>query len=47
MFSPQRARLTFVAEIRQKEKKPRKSFLARIEQLIDKILFNSDVPDAR
>ena len=34
----------FLAEIRQKQKGSGQPFLARIEQLIDQVLFNSTVP---
>jgi hypothetical protein len=37
-------RATFLSEICEQEEKARKSFLARIEQLVDQILLNSTVP---
>ena len=36
-------RPTFLAKIRQKQKDPSQPFLARIEQLIDQILFHTKV----
>ena len=36
--------LVFFAEVRQQKQHPGKTFLARIEQLIDQIRFNADGP---
>ena len=37
-----RLRLAFLAEIRQQQEKPGKTFLARIEQLVDEVRFDAD-----
>ena len=43
-FCYERLRPAFLAKIRQQQKCPRQAFLARIEQLIDQILFDTTVP---
>ena len=44
MFGTDRLRAAFLAEIREQQKQPRKSLLARIEQLVDQILLDPAVP---
>jgi hypothetical protein len=43
-FSHDRLRPAVLAEIRQEKEKPGEALFARIEQLIDQVLFNSTVP---
>jgi hypothetical protein len=42
-FCYDRFRPTFLAKIRQQQKRPRQAFLALIEQLIDQIFLNPTV----
>ena len=42
-FCNDRLRPTFLAKIRQQQKRPCKAFLARIEQLIDQVLLDPTV----
>jgi hypothetical protein len=42
-FCYDRLRPTFLAEIRQQQKSPRQTFLARIEELIDQVLLDTTV----
>jgi len=37
-------RFPFLAKVRQQQEQPGKTFLARIEQLIDKVCFDADGP---
>jgi hypothetical protein len=43
-LSDDRLRLAFLAEICKQKEKPGEALFARIEQLIDQVLFNSTVP---
>ncbi len=40
-------RFTLLAEVREKKKSPRQALFARIEQLIDEVRFNSDIPSQK
>src|SRR6266849_6841544 len=42
--SHDRLRPAFLAEIRKEKEKPGEALLARIEQLVDQVFFNSTVP---
>jgi hypothetical protein len=43
-FRDYRLRFVFLAKIRQQQEQPGKTFLTRIEQLIDKVCFDADGP---
>src|SRR6266536_1887954 len=40
-------RFALLAEVRQEKKSPRQALFARVEQLIDEVRFNSDIPSQK